>query len=71
MVVLTKSKLSVPLSPKPGSIANQIHAWMVEDALKPQISIIAFVNPTGKDKHAIKKVSEINFDQIITCVLNA
>ena len=66
-MTLTKSKLNVPLSPKPGSIADQIHAWM-EDALKPPISTIAFVNPTGKDKPVIKKVSEINFDQIVTCV---
>ena len=41
---------------------------MAEDALKPPINIIASANPTGKGKHAIKKVSEINFDQIVTCV---
>ena len=67
MMILIKSKLNVPLSPKPGSIADQIHAWM-EDALKPPINIIASANPTGKDKPVIKKVSEINFDQIVTCV---
>ena len=55
----TKSKLNVPLSPKPGSIANQIHAWR-EDALKPQTNIIVSVNQTGRDKIVIKKVSEIN-----------
>ena len=58
---LTKSKWNVPLSPKPGSSANQIHA-LREDALKPATNIIASVNPTGKDKHVMKKVSEINFD---------
>ena len=68
-MILTKiSKLSVPLSTKPESIANQIHAWR-EGALKPPISIIASANPTGKDKPVIKKVSEINFDHIVTCVL--
>ena len=49
------------LSPKPGSSADQIHA-LREDALKPATNIIASVNPTGKDKHVMKKVSEINFD---------
>ena len=34
----------------------------MENALKPATNIIASVNPTGKDKHVMKKVSEINFD---------
>ena len=56
---MAKSKWNVLISPKPRSIANQIHAWR-EDALKPQTNIIVSVNQTGRDKSVMKKVSENN-----------